>query len=162
MCFTYPKQSWHLKEDTKTKWSGKISGSLNYSNCWSCFFLHWWVGFWVLSLPPGVAPLLPLQRSFSALIRHFYCLIFCRYIELRSCKKMSKKYQNLSKEIISDHRKENGAQDFPVMDLECHKTLEEALFHQKLLKVILFRGHKYHYCWYCSAFRNIHGSWVKN
>lgn len=44
--------------------------------------------------------------------------------------KMSNKYQSLSKEImgISDHRKENGAQNFLVMDLEYHKTPEEALY----------------------------------
>ncbi|KAF4794664.1 hypothetical protein TURU_099584 [Turdus rufiventris] len=53
-----------------------------------------------------------------------------RYIELRSCKKVSCKYQNLLKEAIgkSDHREENGAQNFPFMDLEYHKILEELYF----------------------------------
>lgn len=126
----------NLKENTKPKWCSYSSVLI-----WSTLIAgpaYFSIFGWDFEASPyassDIAALLDLLRSFSSLISHCYCPVFCWYTDLRQFKKESNKYLS-----IGEKEEDNSLQSWPYESWICWR----ALFHRKLLKVILLQRHQY-------------------
>lgn len=148
-------KSGHLKKGVKPKWCD-YSSVAAWATLIAGLAFYSTVG-WDFHSPlcpsSGTVPLLALLRSFSALISHLYCLIFCRYTELRPFRKVSNKCQCLSKGNHSNacswgtKRRTTASSYRLAASLICWR----ALFHQKLLKDILLQ--RQYYSWRLFSFQ---------